>query len=93
MIVDVQLGSINTFFFERIVSNIVRINPDVLVIPGDMFDSRFVDAKYLAPLKRIRVPMFMTFGNHEFTLGEKEVEKMLKQTKIQMLRNAKTHLE
>ena len=92
MIVDVQLGSINKFFFERIISNIVRINPDIVVIPGDMFDSGFVDEQYLTPLKRIRVPIFMTFGNHEFTLGEKEITNILKDTNIQVLRNAKTHV-
>ncbi len=66
---DLHLGNINSLGFMRRVSSMVaRLKPDIVFMPGDLFDGTPVDPDWLvAPLEQIAPPlgMFFVTGNHE----------------------------
>ncbi|MDR3741522.1 MAG: metallophosphoesterase [Terracidiphilus sp.] len=66
---DVHLGHINGVRFARRIARIARtLNPDVIFVPGDLFDGVNVDPAIIAaPLLAVK-PSFGTYfvaGNHE----------------------------
>jgi len=66
---DLHLGNINGIAFSRrIVSMAVRLNPDIVFIPGDLFDGTRADLDRLAEPFQQLSPPFGTYsitGNHE----------------------------
>ena len=66
---DVHLGHINRERFAGRVAKIARtLNPDVIFVPGDLFDGVNVDPKKIAaPLLALTPPLGVYFadGNHE----------------------------
>ncbi len=66
---DVHLGHINHVpFAQRIAGLANRLNPDVIFLPGDLFDGVKVDpAVIAAPLFELAPPLgkFFVCGNHE----------------------------
>ena len=66
---DVHLGHINRERFAGRVAKIARtLNPDVIFVPGDLFDGVNVDpAQIAAPLLELKPPLGVYFadGNHE----------------------------
>src|ERR1700730_175615 len=66
---DLHLGHVrNTGFLRRIVRKLSQLHPDVLFIPGDMFDGTAVDLARLAkPWAGFSAPLGSYFitGNHE----------------------------
>ncbi|MFT4282898.1 MAG: metallophosphoesterase [Candidatus Woesearchaeota archaeon] len=86
---DIHLGTILAKqFLNQLVKKINKIKPDATLITGDLFDgSGKVTLKDLEPLKRLKSKVFFTTGNHENYSGLEEKLKMLKQKKVQILRN------
>lgn len=66
---DVHLGHVNgTGFVRRIVGKLQKLRPDVIFLPGDLFDGTKVDLeKVAAPWKELspRFGMYFVTGNHE----------------------------
>ena len=66
---DLHLGHINRLAFSRrIASMAARLNPDIILIPGDVFDGTPVDPDRLAaPFKQLSPPfgIYFTTGNHD----------------------------
>ncbi len=66
---DLHLGSINgSHFCRRVVALAASFHPDVIFIPGDVFDGSKADLdRLLAPLKELAPPLgiFFSTGNHE----------------------------
>jgi predicted MPP superfamily phosphohydrolase len=66
---DLHLGHINGLrFSRRIAATAVSLSPDIVFLPGDIFDGTSADPQQLAaPLLRIAPPFgsFFTTGNHE----------------------------
>jgi len=66
---DLHLGHINgPGFARRIVKLATRLKPDLILIPGDLFDGGKADPTYLAEPLRALSPAFGTFfstGNHD----------------------------
>jgi len=66
---DLHLGSINGVrFCRRMTSLAARCNPDIVFLPGDIFDGTKGDLDHLiAPLKQLVPPhgMYFSTGNHE----------------------------
>ena len=66
---DLHLGSINGIrFCRRIVALAARLQPDVVFIPGDVFDGSKADLdRLLSPFKDLAPPhgIFFSTGNHE----------------------------
>jgi len=62
---DVHIGSRSPAFLEKVVTQVMRHNPDLVVITGDLLDSSQVGAKELQALSRITCPAYFCVGNHE----------------------------
>jgi uncharacterized protein len=66
---DLHLGNINGLrFSRRIVAQAARLRPDIVVIPGDLFDGSKADPdRLVAPFKELSPPFGIYFatGNHE----------------------------
>jgi len=69
LLTDLHLGHINgPAFSRRIVAHAARLNPDIVFLPGDIFDGSKIDASILAaPLHALHPPFgtYFTTGNHD----------------------------
>jgi uncharacterized protein len=86
---DVHLGNINGVRFARRIANMARqLNPDVIFIPGDLFDGTKVNAdKIAAPLYELAPPLGVYFvtGNHEEFGGSKQYCEALRRAGFHVL--------
>lgn len=97
MISDVHIGEfLQKDFLARLVSNINSVNPDMLVIVGDMID---FDASHigdiLEPLQEIRARygIFYVPGNHEYYHGIEPIMEKISATGVQILGNKNVELD
>jgi predicted MPP superfamily phosphohydrolase len=94
---DVHLGSINrTGFLKRVVEKINSLNPDLILITGDLFDGMGGDlASFIEPLTRMRAQkgIFFITGNHEGYLGLKRPLSVIRKTHIRILDNEVVEIE
>jgi len=86
---DVHLGLIlGANFLKGLVDRINAMNPDLVLITGDLFDPEFPDdAKAVAELRRLRPKQgtFAVSGNHEFYSGMHRYFKMMEEAGIPVL--------
>ncbi len=89
---DVHIGrTIRREFLEEVVARTNTLNPDMVVITGDLVDlpvQRIDDQ--LEPLKDIRAPCYFIPGNHEYFHGVAEIASYLETLGITPLMNAST---
>lgn len=87
---DIHIGTIrNKEFLQKIVDETNTLNPDVVVITGDLFDgSGKLNQEVLEPLNQLDAPIYVIMGNHEFYEGESRVIKLLNKTNATVLRNS-----
>lgn len=88
---DLHLGPINGVrFCRRVVSLAARFRPDIVFMPGDLFDGTMGDLdRLIAPLRALSAPLGIYFstGNHEeFHLTEQYLE-AIKHAGIRVLAN------
>ena len=62
---DVHIGSRQGRFMERIVNRINQLDPDYVLITGDLIDSSAVEIDALRPLENLTGTTFFSVGNHE----------------------------
>ncbi len=88
---DLHLGTVHEKrYLSRAVGITNSLNPDIVVITGDLIDSsRHLSGKDLEPLNRITAKAFYVTGNHENYYGLEEVFGLLRNTKLRVLRNEK----
>jgi uncharacterized protein len=90
---DLHLGNINqTRFSRRIVSMTAKLHPDIVFIPGDLFDGTEADLDYLlAPFKSLSAPLGVYFstGNHEEFSDMAEKLAAIARAGIKVLHNEK----
>lgn len=94
---DVHLGNINrTPIAERIARMARRLKPEIIFIPGDLFDGSKDDpAQLAAPLFELKPPLgiFYVLGNHdEFGGGQRYVE-VLRRGGISVLDNERVTVD
>ena len=81
---DIHLGAIHQKnSVIKIVKEIEELNPDIVVITGDLADGSLkVKEEWLKPFNKIEVPILYITGNHEELNPEKEMLKVIRKTKI-----------
>ena len=81
---DIHLGAIHQKnSVKRIVKEIEELNPDIIVITGDLADGSLkVKSDWLEPFNKLEMPILYVTGNHEELNPEKEMLRELKKTKI-----------
>jgi len=86
---DVHLGVIHSKnFLDRLVAKINGINPDLVLITGDLFDGgEKITEDSISLLNKINAETFFTIGNHEIYDDVNYVTKILGSTKVRVLRN------
>ncbi len=94
MLSDLHLGRlVNRRQLERIVEEIRYLNPDLILMPGDIIDDRidvFVEQNMMEVFKKLNPPLgiYASMGNHEYIGGQaKEAEKYFKKAGINILRD------
>jgi uncharacterized protein len=94
---DLHLGHVrNRGFLRRIVRKLSQLRPDVLFIPGDLFDGTAVDLAPLAkPWAEFSAPLgayFITGNHEEFTSPAKYLE-AVRRSGIRVLQSEKIVLD
>lgn len=62
---DVHIGSRQGGFMRRIVNKLNQLEPDCVLITGDLIDSSAVDYEALQSLAEIKAKTYFVIGNHE----------------------------
>lgn len=93
LLTDIHLGQVlGRSYAEELVEKVNNLQPDLILISGDMLDERLhyvVSQDSLSPMKNFNSPngVFLAFGNHDY-LDQPEVwQKMLETNNIQVLRD------
>jgi len=93
LISDLHLGHVNgSAFSKRIAAMAARLNPDMILFPGDVFDGAKTDPDRLAaPFKQLSPPfgMYFSTGNHDEFGDTPHFLDALKQAGIRVLSNEK----
>ena len=86
---DVHLGYHRSRdYLQKIVEATNRRQPDVIIINGDLLDSKVaLDPSVLEPLKHFTAPVYFTGGNHEKYVDQVHAEELVAATGAHILRN------
>jgi uncharacterized protein len=89
---DLHIGAIHQKkYLERVVEETNSLNPDVVVITGDLVDgSTQMNKDILSPINKIKSPVYFIIGNHEIYEGLDRIMPILKNIKMKILRNEKS---
>ena len=79
---DIHLGAIHQKgSVKRIVKEINQLNPDIVVITGDMADGSLkVEKNWLMPFNDLSMPILYVTGNHEEMNPKEDMIKILNET-------------
>lgn len=92
---DVHMGTVrNSAFLNKIVERTNELDPDIVMITGDLIDgSAPLHKSMFSEVDRINAPIFFVSGNHESYEGVDKVYELLKDTKIKILNNDVAQLD
>ena len=85
---DLHLGSRQPGLLKRVVSRVQTLQPDYVVMTGDIVDMHGITEAHLAPLKEIDVPVIFCIGNHERYVDLEDICARLAHNGVQVLRNS-----
>lgn len=93
---DIHVGpTIGREFVEQMVEKTNALNPDVIVITGDLVDGTVDELReHVAPLGRLKAPLGVYFvtGNHEYYSGVEPWLAEVRRLGIRVLRNERVEL-
>lgn len=84
---DVHIGTRRPAFLRRIVKKIAKLNPDAILITGDLVDAKSVNSSALSPLAELKAPVFFCTGNHERQEHCEDIVRWLQDHNVKVLRN------
>jgi len=86
---DIHVGTIrNSGYLEKIINIVNSIEPDIVVITGDLVDgSGKLTNLTFSQLKKIKSPVYFSMGNHEYYEGVANVRKLLSENNVGVLQN------
>jgi len=90
---DVHIGSRQKGFMHRVVKKINSLNPDFLVITGDLIDSSAVEIEALESIRLLDAVTLFSIGNHERYVDLTKVVDMAESLGMIMLRQETYHSE
>lgn len=100
MISDLHLGAIGSEeYLEKIVNEINNLNPDLVCIAGDFFDSDYNaiqnPKKAMEVLKQLKTKygIYVCLGNHDAGDTALQMQQFLEQSNIQMLNDTYTIIQ
>ena len=97
LISDVHLGHVrNGSFLRRMVAKIVKEEPDLIFIAGDLFDGTAIDAgRAVEPLNELTAPhgVYFVAGNHEQFGDDSRYLQAVAATGVRVLSNEKVEAD
>ena len=86
---DVHLGvSRSKNYLAKIVKKTNELNPDFVVITGDIADSkRALALNMFTPLSDLKMPAFFVYGNHDVYVGLDQIIHRLEENNVKVLQN------
>ena len=92
---DIHIGSRFIDHAQKIVQRVIPIEPEFIVITGDLADSPNVYLEELMPFKEMtdRIPTYMSLGNHDYICGLDNVRYMTNEVGIELVENGIIELE
>jgi predicted MPP superfamily phosphohydrolase len=97
LISDVHLGHVrNGSFLRRMVAKILKEEPDLIFIAGDLFDGTAIDAGRAAePLKKLTAPhgVYFVAGNHEQFADDSKYLRAVADAGVRVLDNEKVEAD
>ena len=97
LISDLHLGHVrNGSFLRSIVAKILREEPDVIFIAGDLYDGTAVDVERAAePLKKLKAPhgAYFVAGNHEQFRDDTRYLDAVKSAGVRVLNDEKVEVD
>jgi predicted MPP superfamily phosphohydrolase len=97
LLTDVHLGHVrNGNFLRRLIAKILREEPDLIFIAGDLFDGTAIDAASAAqPLSKLTAPhgVYFVAGNHEQFGDDSKYLKAIAAAGVTVLHNETVNLE
>ncbi|MGE5426078.1 MAG: metallophosphoesterase [Bacillota bacterium] len=89
---DLHLGAVyRPYWLKGIVSKVNDLDPDLVLISGDLADGSDRKVSEFAPaLADIKAPAIFTPGNHDYYLPEEEMINLAKEGDLILLRNSAT---
>ena len=89
---DLHLDGLKTLkWFQSIIMRVNNLNPDLIVITGDLIDSACDGLeKFCEPLRQLKAPygVFAITGNHEYYVGINRFLEFAEKSNIIVLRNS-----
>ena len=85
---DVHVGSRGSGFLARIVRRVNALEPDAVLVTGDLIDLMKLPDDALDPIGALAAPAFFAIGNHERYIGSGAVCARLEALGVTVLRNA-----
>ena len=97
LLTDVHLGHVHyRSFLRRLVDKIVREEPDLIFIAGDLFDGTAIDAAHATePLSKLSAPhgVYFVAGNHEQFGDDTKYLNAIAATGVRVLKNEHINLD
>lgn len=84
---DVHVGSRSGRFLARVVRKVNALEPDLIVITGDLIDFRDISSRELESLATLEAPAWFIIGNHERYVDVEEICDRLRGHGINVIRN------
>jgi uncharacterized protein len=97
LISDVHLGHVrNRGFLQRLIVKVLREEPDLIFIAGDLFDGTAIDANKAAePLSQLTAPhgVYFVAGNHEQFGDDSKYLNAIAATGVRVLKNERVNVD
>lgn len=89
VLADIHMGGHRgKAYLERVVAATNAINPDIILMPGDLADSNAIlKDENFAPLARLKAPAYFATGNHDTYIDEKTLIAIAERQGVRVLRN------
>jgi predicted MPP superfamily phosphohydrolase len=85
---DIHIGSVSGKFLQRIIEKTNNLNPDLVLITGDLVDNyNKKTQEAIGLLDRLTAPVFFVTGNHEEYVGPARIAKSLNAANVTVLNN------
>ena len=97
LISDLHLGHVrNRGFLQRLIDKVLREEPDLVFIAGDLFDGTAIDARKAAePLNQLTAPhgVYFVAGNHEQFGDDSQYLNAIAATGVRVLKNERVNVD